>query len=696
MIRSETSAIISQSTFNGGQATEGGAIYLDDGSTLEISDCTLEDNSASVQGGAIHATYPGYIKIENSRFLLNKALSQGSNLYVAYMDTEYNLTVENTKFTISSIQYNSLSIKRTISYLNKVLFYTPISREVLSTSYIQQYGQGLQCSECLYLAISNSIFNNYVSDNGGALSIITPTSIKENYQGYLGLSITSTKFNGNIAKLKGGAIYLENTQNATISECSFTTNQASSLVVMNLLSPLSVANQQFTENSGEGGAIYYVCDPGTQTGALECNLKITSSSFMNNNALIKGGAIHNFNIEPEIDQFNMNFTGNKAGSYGNLFSSEAHQLVHIPESALEQVQVKHQVNQETINQIKNEVIQFKRFKSGSKVETMYFGLIDLYGNLITTDSKAMLFVKDISITNLLVYAGQLEYGNSILGTFYTANQGIFTIDSLQLSSSPNSSQLLQLVTNDINSQYKYNKENLLNAINISVDVRNCLPGEEITIKGECYQCPENTYLLENPTKSSKCLPCKSEFSICLGGNKVYPKPGYWRSSEFSDNFIQCRNLKACLGGSEGNERRLDQNFSSPLVGACYKGFQGILCADCDISYQTQSGFKCAKCPDPTLNVLKLIAIYLFVGIKELRKRPTIHQHLIKFQSTTCSLSVQQVHLTFNGQNLSKNYSKTLKQCKKVSPCSFHLIASSIKERLKIREPTRLEYTFRKS
>jgi hypothetical protein len=40
---------------------------------------------------------------------------------------------------------------------------------------------------------------------------------------------------------------------------------------------------------------------------------------------------------------------------------------------------------------------------------MYFVLIDLYGNLLTTDSKSMLFVDDQSDSKNLVSNGLLEY-----------------------------------------------------------------------------------------------------------------------------------------------------------------------------------------------------------------------------------------------------------------------------------------------
>ncbi len=94
------------------------------------------------------------------------------------------------------------------------------------------------------------------------------------------------------------------------------------------------------------------------------------------------------------------------------------------------------VDSKLIKESIGKTIVFRRFQSGGKVETLYFAIVDLYGNLLTTDSNAMLFVKDNNDTKQLMSNGDLEYMNSISGTFYTSQQGIFTVDSLVLASQP--------------------------------------------------------------------------------------------------------------------------------------------------------------------------------------------------------------------------------------------------------------------
>jgi predicted outer membrane repeat protein len=96
----------------GAQGTDGGAIYIEDGSTLTISDSYFERNMASVSGGAIYASYSDSIKILNCEFIMNKALSLGSHIYIAYVNIAAEVRIENSKFKQQSIINNALYFKR--------------------------------------------------------------------------------------------------------------------------------------------------------------------------------------------------------------------------------------------------------------------------------------------------------------------------------------------------------------------------------------------------------------------------------------------------------------------------------------------------------------------------------------------------------------------------------------------------------
>ena len=59
--------------------------------------------------------------------------------------------------------------------------------------------------------------------------------------------------------------------------------------------------------------------------------------------------MHNFNIEPYIDSKTVYFSGNEAGRYGDLFSSESHRLINIPDYLIEKVTINHLVDQNIID-----------------------------------------------------------------------------------------------------------------------------------------------------------------------------------------------------------------------------------------------------------------------------------------------------------------------------------------------------------
>ena len=108
----------------------------------------------------------------------------------------------------------------------------------------------------------------------------------------------------------------------------------------------------------------------------------------------------------------------------------------------------------------------------------------------------------------------------------------------------------------------------------------------------------------SPQLCKECLPI--EKAICEGGSEIYPHPGYWRRSNLSDNFIECRNFEACLGrnGKENN-----------TIGSCCEGYQGILCTDCAVGYsRTGSNYKCTKCPSKSENAVKLFFTFMAMMI----------------------------------------------------------------------------------
>lgn len=126
--------------------------------------------------------------------------------------------------------------------------------------------------------------------------------------------------------------------------------------------------------------------------------------------------------------------------------------------------------------------------------------------------------------------------------------------------------------------------------------------------GACVQCQNETeYSLSTLSTPGDCKDCQTKKMFCYGGADVGPRPGYWRSANTSDNFISCLYSSACLG--------YETTYNNSL-GACFSGYQGILCADCSVGYSRSGDYECAKCPAAYLNIIRLalVAIAAVIGI----------------------------------------------------------------------------------
>ena len=129
-----------------------------------------------------------------------------------------------------------------------------------------------------------------------------------------------------------------------------------------------------------------------------------------------------------------------------------------------------------------------------------------------------------------------------------------------------------------------------------------------------------TFLAFNETlQQNVCVICQQN-SQCFGGFTVAPIPGYWRSSNLSQNFIQCPNNDACLGGSPDN-----------LIGECSEAYQGVACGECKSGYYQSKAFTCAICPEQSNNIIGIvIAIVIVIVIVALMARGDKKKQFISY------------------------------------------------------------------
>ena len=138
----------------------------------------------------------------------------------------------------------------------------------------------------------------------------------------------------------------------------------------------------------------------------------------------------------------------------------------------------------------------------------------------------------------------------------------------------------------------------------TIALRSCIEGESFSTSGACVEwASPNFYSLATASTPSDCKDCQTNKMYCKGGSDIGPKPGYWRSAKTTDNFIQCLYTPACLG--------YEDKYNNSL-GACFTGYQGILCADCQPGFSREGEAKCGKCPHPIWNIIRLTLVMMAV------------------------------------------------------------------------------------
>ena len=108
--------------------------------------------------------------------------------------------------------------------------------------------------------------------------------------------------------------------------------------------------------------------------------------------------------------------------------------------------------------------------------------------------------------------------------------------------------------------------------------------------------------------SQSCRPCMLN-AICLGGDNISPKPGFWRASNKSTLITECPVSDSCLGLSK-------QNISNPenlIKGECLEGHWGALCYECKKGLaRFKAKSLCKPCDEQPLIYIKLTLSAIFL------------------------------------------------------------------------------------
>eukprot|EP00347_Sterkiella_histriomuscorum_P016286 403353768 len=188
----EVNLIIANTQFINGSSQNGGALYIQGDSIIDIQNSTFTDNYAQLKGGAFYAA--GFLQMSisyNSIIKNNIAFEIGDDIYIT-----------NTKnlFSLSQVDIENINAKTSI-YIEQAQV------NIRGALYLNNPEQ-LEISNCTFLnnaAISTALQNKIRSlDGSGGALYFTCNQNKQNCR----LTITSDNvFENNTASLQGGAIY---------------------------------------------------------------------------------------------------------------------------------------------------------------------------------------------------------------------------------------------------------------------------------------------------------------------------------------------------------------------------------------------------------------------------------------------------------------------------------------------------------
>ena len=291
---------------------------------------------------------------------------------------------------------------------------------------------------------------------------------------------------------------------------------------------------------------------------------------------MNGGAIVFDSYSPQIE--NLVFYNNSA-SFGNDTASYA-------------VSLKQVINDSLVD-----LVHISDVPSGEAYgESINLAIVDAEeDDIMTSDSTSTMHIK------------ALDQGSSIGGQStiaVTNGKGSFT-DCVFTASPGRTGVRYELTSTAID----YGKLSHLNSSAYSeqiftIDFRWCMPGE-IQIGDICSPCTDGTYSVT--WNATICENCPNHAS-CVG-KQISLSKGYWRFDANSTEIIECPNEEACLGGfNETNEY--------PVNWA--EGYTGILWNECIIKgkkkYERINENTCSECPDPLLNMIRIIGIGLSIII----------------------------------------------------------------------------------
>ncbi len=296
---------ITDSTFTDGEAFYyGGAIYLYNGFTADISDSTFDGNSASWSyGGAIYSNFDGRLTLTGVTFTDNTSYYGGGAVYAtAYYDA---LTITDSTFDGNTAAYDGGGAVAVYNITDLVSTNTTWAGNENTSS-----GGAVSAYYLANASFSGDTFeDNRTSGGSGGAIYFYP------YSGAYSVSVLDSTFTDNDASHYGGAIAMTSVDTATISGSTFTGNGAAlyyggALYSSTVVNRALIGNTFCDNNAAAGGAVYSYYTTVTDTW--------TQNVFVDNSASY-GGAVYAY-ADYVAAIVNNDFLANQATYGGGVYA----------------------------------------------------------------------------------------------------------------------------------------------------------------------------------------------------------------------------------------------------------------------------------------------------------------------------------------------------------------------------------------
>eukprot|EP00210_Caulerpa_lentillifera_P003966 g3785.t1 len=595
------------SKLHNNRAENGGTLCFSDSSNGILLNNTFNNNSALVDGGAIDVHVDSSLSLFGSLFSSNYAVHGG----VIYVFRSF-LSIRSATFN-----FNNATFGATVYGKNATMNFTDTIFE--ANRAIESGGAILVTKSNLTLDNNTIQYNEAIEDCGGICAIH-------------GSRIDARKLivKSNLAEDRGGGIGLGNASSILCDQCIVTNNKAYSGAGLHIYSNNSIVivarllDSLFKGNFAQshGGGISFDAPSNRRINCKNndviCSYVILlNTSFVENYANHSGAAIlstfasgvlidcdykgrsRGFPNQNDFESLELLNPKQLCPSWiGNRVHPKGHGDI-IGTYGHESLLTIEQDEEVRLVEYASNGYVLENVSSGKRLPIIYIKILDEFG-----------VGPAPTLPNL--FEARLSSQDGFIHREYPANF---------LAGSGNFSEVIGFASSgNYTLEIKFNNP-ALEMVNLTVIVRECNIGEEPTLdKLACQKCDAFSYNF-NPDQVRGCTQCP------YGGNctrkYIAPKKGYWHKSPCHNSVQECLVEEACnyknryvaltnftRNFSICNFTEIEVELYNDIL--CNEGYEGSLCGSCKKSYGLSATFLCLKCSRTILAMLMILGITMYL------------------------------------------------------------------------------------